>query len=479
VRFLLEVMTEELPAIPFLKELPNIGSKFTKIMLDFDIKADFNFYYTPRRLIIYSESFPSSQDNKYVEFFGPPVDIASKDGKPTNAGLSFAKKISVDFENISTTKKDNRDVLYYRQQQIGKSSVEIIPEIVNKWLSSLNFGKTMRWGSNSFEFIRPIKSIIAILDDQFIKFSSFGVESANYTKVHLSESFDRYFVTNIDNYFDILSSNKVIFNQDDRRIKILREFEELQKTGITVEIDEDLLDEVVAITEYPTALIGNFEEEFLSIPPEVIITSMKTNQRYFPVYRDDKLTNSFVVVSNSVTDNFEKVINGNQKVLRARLNDAKFFYESDIKRGFDIDGLKNITFVKQMGSLYDKTIREMEIAKILFDMPNNRGIYLSKADLLTNMVYEFTELQGVVGFYYAKLFGESDEVSLSLKEQYLPNSENSHLPTTEYSSVVALSTKLDTLLSLFSIGMLPTGTKDPFALRRMAFGIIKIVIKKN
>lgn len=257
-----------------------------------------------------------------------------------------------------------------------------------------------------------------------------------------------------------------------------------ENNGVKIEIDTELLEEVVAITEYPTALIGNFDEEFLELPEEVIVTSMKEHQRYFAVYKDGKLTNNFIVVSNSKTEDFSLIIAGNEKVLRPRLADAMFFWKNDIKNGLSNEGLKKLVFVEGLGSMFEKIEREAKIANYLANTFNvnekellEKAVFLSKADLMSEMVYEFTELQGLMGYYYAKIAGEDKKVYTALKEQYLPDGEDSELPSNKFSSIVALSYKLDNILGLFSVGKIPTGTKDPFGLRRAAAGIVKIAIE--
>ncbi|MCD8213991.1 MAG: glycine--tRNA ligase subunit beta, partial [Campylobacter sp.] len=284
----------------------------------------------------------------------------------------------------------------------------------------------------------------------------------------------------------------IVLDANERRSIILSQFEAISfKNGVKIEIDEALLDEVVAITEYPTALLGEFEAEFLEVPSEAIITSMKENQRYFPVFKNDKLSNHFIVVTNAITDNYELIIKGNEKVLRARLSDAMFFWRSDLKAELDPKKLKNITYLKELGTLYEKELRELEAAKILsklfderlknevgadFEMLLERAVMLSKVDLTTQMVYEFTELQGVMGAYYAHAKGKKDAVVTAIREQYLPDGEDALCPSSVFSSIVALANKFDTMIGLFSIGKIPSGTKDPYALRRAASGVIKIVI---
>jgi len=289
-------------------------------------------------------------------------------------------------------------------------------------------------------------------------------------------------VSGIKAYFEILSQGAVELFPDVRRKTILDGFAEIEKeSGFEIERDEELLDEVVAITEHPTALLGSFDEAFLRLPPEVIIASMKEHQRYFPVFKEGKLSNHFVVVSNALTQDFSKVVEGNETVLRPRLADGLFFYDNDLKRTLVNDGLEKVTFMNGLGSLVDKISREKKIALKLAkaygvdETKVERAVELSKADLMSEMVFEFTELQGLMGKYYAQAQGEDEEVALAIEEQYLPKGEDSELPSTTVSAVVAMATKLDTLIGLFSVNQIPTGSRDPFALRRAVNGMVRIV----
>ena len=481
---LIEILVEELPAIPFLKELPQIEKKWLSILEEFKLASEFNFFYTPRRLILWHREFKVKQDDEVKELFGPPVKIAYKDGVPTNAALGFAKKCGVDLSEISTKSQPKGDVLYYKKEIVGKESKELLNEMVNKFLQALDFGKSMRWGSLKESFIRPIRNICAIFGEEVVEIEAFGVKSNNLTYPHRMVGFEPIEINFAGEYFCKIDKAGVIIYPDERRKKILDEISKIEKEySVKVEIDEDLLDEIVVLTEYPTALIGKFDERFLILPKEVIITSMKEHQRYFAVFKDDKLVNNFIVVSNAKTDNFSKIIAGNEKVLRARLSDALFFWEQDLKDGLNPEGLKNISFMDKLGSIYDKEMREIKIGEILAEQFSldkekiKKALLYSKADLLTNMVYEFTELQGIMGYYYAKEAGFDSDIYISIKEQYLPNSATSKLPSNLFSAVVSLSNKLDNIFALFSIGLIPSGNKDPFALRRSAIGVIRICIE--
>ncbi|OHE09205.1 MAG: glycine--tRNA ligase subunit beta [Sulfurimonas sp. RIFOXYD12_FULL_33_39] len=486
---LIEIGVEELPAIPLLKELKNIEKKYADILEKNSLLCEFEFYYTPRRLVLWHREFKSFQDDSIEEFFGAPLEVAYKDGVATPAAEGFAKKCGVDIEKIGSAQKGGKDVLYYKQELKGKPSTELFGDIINSWINSLDFGKSMRWGSMSESFIRPIRWVNVLFGDELVDIELFGIKSKKETFVHRISNFDSVLISGAKEYFEVLKDGGVTLFPELRRENILTNFSSLENSNnIKIEIDEDLLDEVVAITEHPTPVLGSFDEEFLKLPPEVIITSMKEHQRYFPVFKDGKLINKFVVVSNALTDDFSKVIEGNERVLRPRLADALFFYNNDLKKGLSTKGLEKVIFMNGLGTVADKIEREKKIANTLFDMyaPKDsskeileRAVSLAKADLTTEMVYEFTELQGLMGCYYAKALGESNEVATCIKEQYLPDGEESKLPSTLMSAIVAISLKLDTLLGMFSINQIPTGSRDPFALRRAVNGLIRITKEHN
>jgi len=495
---LIEIGTEELPAIPLLNILKDIESSWESILKKYRLSCDFNFYYTPRRLVLTHKNIPLAQEDSRVEFFGPPKSAGSKEGVATGAGLGFAKKCGVDFEALGVSFKGGKEVLYFSKVQEGRQTQECLGEMIEEWLSSMNFGKMMRWGSRKEEFIRPIHWIQARLNDSNVKLNLYGIQSSNYTFVHRMRDFEPIEVVSSSDYEMILEKGNVLLKPKLREQKILEEFKAIEaKYHLSIDIDSELLAEVVAITEYPTALLGSFDKLFLELPSEVIITSMKENQRYFPVFENGKLTNKFIVVSNAVTDDFSFIIAGNERVLKPRLSDALFFYHNDLKRGLDSSGLEKITFMDGLGSLNDKVLREAKISTLLAQnymsqlkaqTSKNEAVLLelinessmnAKADLMSEMVYEFTELQGVMGYYYALALGKDSLVADAIKSQYLPSKDGGELPSNLFSSIIALAIKLDTLISLFSVGKIPSGSKDPFALRRAVNGIIRIVVENN
>ncbi len=493
---LIEIGVEELPAIPLLKILKNIEKSWADILKEYRLDSKFKFLYTPRRLVLIHKDIPLKQQDSITELFGPPLSVAIRDGEVTRAGEGFAKKCGVPFDKLDRANRNGREVLYFRKEEIGKDTKELLEEMIKRWIASMSFGKMMRWGDRRDEFIRPIRWLQVRLDNENIAVTLFGVKSNIKTFLHRMVSFEPIDVTVVSEYEDILRDGKVILNPKEREEIIVSQFNSLEEEhNIKIERDKSLLDEVVAITENPKALLGAFDELFLELPPEVIIASMKEHQRYFPVFKNNRLSNQFIVVSNGVTNDYSKIIAGNERVLKPRLSDALFFYRNDLKRGLSTNGLEKITFMDSLGTLKDKIDREKAIALKLLGLyidrveeESNKGskelimlmeeaVELAKADLTSEMVYEFTELQGLMGYYYAKALRKDRLVYSAIKEQYYPVGDGAKLPSSIFSSILSISIKLDTLIGLFSIGKTPTGSKDPFALRRAVNGIIRMVIE--
>ncbi|WP_121018447.1 glycine--tRNA ligase subunit beta [Helicobacter pylori] len=501
---LVEILVEELPAQALLNEYKEMPKKlhalFNKCALEV---GNIEIFYTPRRLCLLVKDLPLLTQETKEEFFGPPVKIACNHQDKTQGlnalGLGFYQKLGLkDHQHFQTAFKNNKEVLYHAKIHAKEPTKDLIMPIVLEFLEGLNFGKSMRWGNVEKSFIRPIHNICVLFNGENfndIEVKEYGFKTKQATKVHRQEGFDFIQVDSPKAYFEVLEKNHVILDPKKREAKILKEIKELEtKHNIIVEIDRDLLDEVVAITEYPSALLGEFDKAFLKLPSEIITTSMKENQRYFAAFNQKSqesptLHNGFIVVSNAISKDKQKIIAGNQKVLKARLSDAVFFYENDLKKPLDNAPLESVVFVQGLGTLKDKMEREAVIAQYLtqkyassLNMPLekalelvSRAVRITKADLLSEVVYEFSELQGIMGYYYALKQNENELVALSVKEQYLPTSENAPLPSSVFSAIVALSLKLDSLFSLFSVGKIPSGSKDPFALRRLSFGLLKIV----
>ncbi len=501
---LVEILVEELPAQALLNEYKEMPKKLHALFQKRALEVgNIEIFYTPRRLCLLVKDFPLLTQETKEEFFGPPVKIACNHQDKTQGlnelGLGFYQKLGLkDHQHFQTAFKNNKEVLYHAKIHAKEPTKDLIMPIVLEFLEGLNFGKSMRWGSVEKSFIRPIHNICVLFNGENfndIEIKEYGFKTKQATKVHRQEGFDFIQVDSPKAYFEVLEKNHVILDPKKREAKILQEIKELEtKHRIIVEIDRDLLDEVVAITEYPSALLGEFDKAFLKLPSEIITTSMKENQRYFAAFNQKSqesptLHNGFIVVSNAINKDKQKIIAGNQKVLKARLSDAVFFYENDLKKPLDNAPLESVVFVQGLGTLKDKMEREATIAECLtqkyassLNMPLekalelvSRAVRIAKADLLSEVVYEFSELQGIMGYYYALKQNENESVALSVKEQYLPASENAPLPSSVFSAIVALSLKLDSLFSLFSVGKIPSGSKDPFALRRLSFGLLKIV----
>lgn len=491
---LIEIGVEELPAIPLLKIVSDIEKSWKNILEAYKLSCDFEFVYTPRRLVLKHPAMAVKQADSTVEFFGPPVAAAMNEGVPTKAAEGFASKCGVSFDALGRSEKNGKEVLYFKKEEKGSETVSLLQEMLEKWLDSMSFGKMMRWGSRADEYIRPIRWLQVRMGETSVPVELFGVRSDTKTYVHRMVTYDAVEVPSIDAYEGILEECAVMLHPKEREALILAQFDALESAhDIIIERDRELLAEVVAITENPKALVGTFDETFLALPPEVIITSMKEHQRYFPVFEYGKIANKFVVVSNAYTDDYSKVIAGNERVLKPRLADGLFFYQNDLKNGLTTDGLEKVQFIDGLGTLADKIQREKNIAIRLLalymdsvesstgkssaalEKAMDRAVNLAKADLMSEMVYEFTELQGLMGYYYAKALGEDELVYTAIKEQYMPVGEGAELPNSVFSSIVAMSIKLDTLFGLFSVGKIPTGSKDPFALRRAVNGIVRIV----
>ncbi|WP_100975181.1 glycine--tRNA ligase subunit beta [Helicobacter pylori] len=502
---LVEILVEELPAQALLNEYKEMPKKLHALFQKRALEVGtIEVFYTPRRLCLFIKDFPLLTQETKEEFFGPPVKIACNNEDKTQGlnalGLGFYQKLGLkDPKHFQTAFKNNKEVLYHAKIHAKQSTKDLIMPIVLEFLEGLNFGKSMRWGNVEKSFIRPIHNICVLFNGENfnnIEVKEYGFKTKQATKAHRQEGFDFIQVDSPKAYFEVLEKNHVILDPKKREAKILQEIKELEtKHHIIVEIDRDLLDEVVAITEYPSTLLGEFDKAFLKLPSEIITTSMKENQRYFATFSQKSqeesptLHNGFIVVSNAINKDKQKIILGNQKVLKARLSDAVFFYENDLKKPLDNAPLESVVFVQGLGTLKEKMERESTIAQYLtqkyalsLNMPLEkalelvkRAVQIAKADLLSEVVYEFSELQGIMGYYYALKQNENELVALSVKEQYLPASENAPLPSSVFSSIVALSLKLDSLFSLFSVGKIPSGSKDPFALRRLSFGLLKII----
>lgn len=483
---LFEIGTEEIPARFMSGALSQLESIAKNRLNDLRIGyGEIQVVGTPRRLALIVRDIAEDQADKSSENKGPSIKIAfDANGTPTKAAQGFARGQGIDPGKLVV--KDG--YVYALVHEVGKPVKILLPDILNNIIDSLNFPKNMRWANLDKKFVRPIRWLVALFGNEIIPFTIAEVSTSNVTRGHRFLSKGELVVNSVEDYFAALQENYVMVDQEVRRKVIRDQVEKLAiSQGGTATIDEDLLEEVVYLVEYPTALCGQFEDKYLSLPPEAVITPMREHQRYFPVVsKEGKLLPVFITVRNGGSDHIDIVRHGNERVLKARLSDAQFFFEEDkkIKLIDRLDKLKTIVFQEGLGTIYDKTLRIENLALSIAEVvatENMRSLIersskLAKADLVTGMVCEFTELQGTMGREYALLNGEKPEVAQAIFEHYLPRFAGDILPESEIGRVISIADKLDNIVATFSRGLIPTGSQDPYALRRQALGVVNIII---
>ena len=489
---LIEIGTEELPP-KALRPLADALEKLITAALEneslvFDSITQFA---TPRRLAVLITGLPESQEDKEIFRLGPALSAAYDDkGNPTPAASGFAKSCGVDIKDLSTSKNNGVDKLAFTLTKKGQKTIGLIPNIIKNALSQLPAPKKMRWGSSREEFVRPIHWMIVLFGEEVITTNIYGVKSDRKTLGHRFHCNKEISIDKARDYEITLEKIGYVVPCFKKRREIIRSLvlEEGKNNKAVAIIEDDLLDEVTGLVEYPVALIGDFDDAFLSVPPEALILAMKSHQKcFYLVNNTGELLPKFITVSNIISKDPEQVIEGNERVIRPRLADARFFFDTDRSRTLAsrLEPLKKLTFQDKLGSVYDKSIRVSVVAKSMASKLGVDAEYcekaakLSKCDLLTNMVGEFPDLQGVIGSYYARYDGEPEEVCKALREQYLPKFSGDKLPETISGSILAITDKLDSTVGLFGIGQPPTGSKDPFALRRSAIGILRILVEKK
>lgn len=518
-KLLFEIGTEEIPAkfMPgILKQLKELAAaKMQELRIPFE---DITVYGTPRRMAFIADGVAETQADVVVEAKGPSVKIAYVSGAPSKAAQGFARGQGVDVKDLVV--RDN--YVYAVKHLAGQPVVELLPGLLMDILTSLSFPKTMRWADYEFRFVRPIRWMVALFGDQIIPVEICGVKSGKFSMGHrfmqqslkaaaesqgllsaaLSKVGNKVYsalagvkgaveIPSAGDYKKVMYDNFVMVDQDERRALILQQIKDLAaQNGGEAEINEELLEEVNYLVEWPTALCGKFEEKFLSLPKECIITPMREHQRYFPVLNEDgNLLNKFITVRNGGSEHLDIVTHGNERVLRARLSDAEFFFNEDRATKLEdrLEKLKTVSFQEGLGNMYDKSERLVKMAEMLRFAINTpvdeeelrRCALLCKTDLVTGMVIEFTELQGVMGREYALLDGEKPEVATGIFEHYLPRFAGDALPATTIGRIVGIGDKLDNICATFSRGLAPTGSQDPYALRRQALGVINILLDAN
>ena len=485
-KYLLEVGVEELPYKFIPMAISQLKTGFESFLNNSNVKFDkVNVMATPRRLAVIVEGIASSQPDVEKVVKGPIATVAYDENKNlTKAGEGFAKKNGVNAEDLYI--EDN--YVFAKISIKGKNTKDLLKENVPLIFSKLQGPHFMRWGNNDVKFSRPIRWVLSILDGEEVKIRIIDKDSSNITNGHRFSK-QNIVINNPDEYIEKLRDAKVIVNQDERKQRILELTKvEADKLNAVTKISEDLLEEVTFICEYPVAVVCNFDEEYLTIPQEVAVTVMETHQRYFALYtKEGKLINKFVTITNYIGDEFENIKAGNLRVIKARLDDAVFFFKEDTKKPLEsyVENLKGMTFQKGMGSVYDKTQRIVKLSEKIASEMNiskpsiKRTAELCKADLATNLVFEFTELQGFIGADYARVSGESAAVAEGIKEHYFPLNAESETAKSIEGQIVGIADKIDTICAVFAAGKKPTGSSDPLGVRRAALGIIKTILEHN
>ncbi|WP_072054696.1 glycine--tRNA ligase subunit beta [Aliivibrio fischeri] len=489
--FLIELGTEELPPTALRSLAEAFASNFEAELKAADLTHQgVKWYATPRRLALKIAELAESQADKVVEKRGPAVSAAfDADGNPTKAAQGWARGNGITVEQADRLKTDKGEWLLHKEEVKGKPVQELVVDFAAKALAGLPIPKAMRWGNSDIQFIRPVKTLTILLGDELIEGSILGVSSARTIRGHRFMGESEFTIDSADQYPAILEERgKVMADYDARKAIILADSEKAAAAvGGKADLEDDLVEEVTSLVEWPVVLTAKFEEEFLKVPSEALVYTMKGDQKYFPVYDENKkLLPNFIFVSNIESKEPRHVIEGNEKVVRPRLADAEFFFNTDRKRPLidRLPELEQAIFQKQLGTIKDKTDRITELAGYIAEQigadveKSQRAGLLAKCDLMTSMVFEFTDTQGVMGMHYATHDGEDEQVALALYEQYMPRFAGDDLPSTDISSAVAMADKLDTLVGIFGIGQAPKGS-DPFALRRAALGVLRIIVEKE
>lgn len=490
--FLVELGTEELPPTALKTLMQAFGQGIEKGLQEQGLPFEkIETFASPRRLTTVVRALADQTPQKEVVVWGPPAKIAfDADGNPSKAAEAFAKKNGIAVSELQTENDGKADKLVFRATAGGEDTVALLPAIVEASLQALPIPKRMRWGASRNEFVRPVHWLVMLFGDEIVDAEMLGLRANRETRGHRFHYNQPLLVENADDYLKKLPETGYVMVDFDTRQAVIREKveAEAQKLGGIAVIDQDLLDEVTALVEWPVPLAGRFEDRFLEVPSEALVYSMKEHQKYFPVVDSDgKLMPHFITVSNIESRDPQQIIDGNERVIRPRLSDAAFFFETDKKKTLAQfrERLKPIVFQAQLGSIFDKTERVKALAADIAKQLNGdvskaeRAAELCKSDLVTDMVGEFDKMQGVAGYYYAQNDGEDEEVAQALQEQYLPKFAGDKLPSTDTGTIIALADRLDTLSGIFGIGQKPTGSKDPFALRRASVSVLRLLVEKE
>lgn len=487
--FLIELGTEELPPTQLRTLAEAFAANFEKELAEAELTQEgIKWYATPRRLALKVKDLAENQLDKVVEKRGPALNVAyDADGNPTKAAEGWARGNGITVEQADRLVTDKGEWLLFKQEVKGQSTRNIIVELAAKALANLPIAKPMRWGDKETQFIRPVKTLTILMDDELIEGEILGVQSARTIRGHRFMGEPEFTIDSAEQYPEILRERgKVMADYEERKAIIVADAQKAAAVvGGTADLEDDLVEEVTSLVEWPVVLTAKFEEEFLKVPAEALVYTMKGDQKYFPVYDENKrLLPNFIFVSNIESLEPRHVIEGNEKVVRPRLADAEFFFNTDRKRPLidRLTELDNAIFQKQLGTIKDKTDRITELAGYIAEQigadvdKSRRAGLLAKCDLMTSMVFEFTDTQGVMGMHYARHDGEAEEVAVALNEQYMPRFAGDELPRDGVSAALAMADKLDTIVGIFGIGQAPKGS-DPFALRRASLGVLRIIVE--
>lgn len=490
--FLVELGTEELPP----KALKTLSKAFCEGIVNGFKELELSFesvktYAAPRRLAVLVSMLDAQTPIKEVTVWGPPAKIAfDADGNPSKAAEAFAKKNGINVADLKTESDGKQEKLVYRKKAGGELSTTKFELIIQNSLAKLPIAKRMRWGARRDEFVRPVQWLLMLFGDELVEAEVYGVKSNRETRGHRFHYNQTLLLNQASEYADKLHSIAFVQADFDQRRELIKQqvLAEAEKVNGQAMLDDELLDEVTALVEWPKALMGKFDDSFLEVPSEALVYSMKEHQKYFPVQDSNgQLMPYFITISNIESKDPAQVISGNEKVIRPRLADAAFFFETDKKISLNDmrERLKPIVFQAQLGSIYDKTERIRNLAQMIAQQTDGdiakcqRAAELCKSDLVSDMVGEFDKMQGVAGYYYAKHSGEDEEVAIALQEQYLPKFAGDKLPSTSTGTIIALADRLDTLSGIFGIGQKPSGSKDPFALRRASVAVLRLLVEKE
>ncbi|WP_318437603.1 glycine--tRNA ligase subunit beta [Photobacterium leiognathi] len=489
--FLIELGTEELPPKALRTLAEAFAANFEAELKAADLPHDgIKWYAAPRRLALKVTGLAENQPDKVVEKRGPAIASAfDADGNPTKAAQGWARGNGITVDQAERMVTDKGEWLLFKQEVKGQPAQTLLPELAAAALAKLPIPRPMRWGDKDTQFIRPVKTLTMLLGNELVEGTILGVASARTIRGHRFMGEAEFTIDNADQYPAILEERgKVMADYEARKAIIVADAQKAaQAVGGTADLEDDLVEEVTSLVEWPVVLTASFEEKFLKVPSEALVYTMKGDQKYFPVYdAEGKLVPKFIFVSNIISNDPSQIISGNEKVVRPRLADAEFFFNTDLKSKLidRLPQLETAIFQKQLGTIKDKTDRITELAgyiadKIGADVDNaKRAGLLAKCDLMTSMVFEFTDTQGVMGMHYARHDGEQEDVALALNEQYMPRFAGDQLPSTPVSSAVAMADKLDTIVGIFGIGQAPKGS-DPFALRRASLGVLRIIVENG